>query len=112
MELKHNRLGLCIGNIYCGCPTCADDLAVLSDCQNELQLIANVIKRHAKKDRVTIHPVKTKAVMLPKHKSVSKDSFHLKLGNNTIELSPTTTHLGILRAETRENNINIDERLS
>ena len=72
MELKHNRLGLCIGNIYCGCPTCADDLAVLSDCQNELQLIANVIKRHAKKDRVTIHPVKTKAVMLHKHKSVSK----------------------------------------
>ena len=25
MELKHIRLGLCIGNIYCGCPTCADD---------------------------------------------------------------------------------------
>ena len=49
MELKHNRLGLCIGNIYCGCPTCAGDLAVLSDCQNELQLMANVIKRHAKK---------------------------------------------------------------
>ena len=29
-----------------------------------------------------------------------------------IELSLTKTHLGILRAETRENNINIDERLS
>ena len=112
MELKQNRLGLCIGNIYCGCPTCADDLAVLSDCQNELQLMANVIKRHAKKDRVTIHPVKTKAVLLHKHKSVSKDSFQLKMGDNTIELSPMTTHLGILRAETRENNINIDERLS
>ena len=74
--------------------------------------MANVIKRHAKKDRVTIHPVKTKAVLLHKHKSVSKDSFQLKMGDNTIELSPTTTHLGILRAETRENNINIDERLS
>ena len=68
---------------------------MLSDCQNELQLIANVIKRHAKKDRVTIHPVKTKSVMLHKHKSVSKDSFHLKMGNNTIKLSPTTTHIGI-----------------
>ena len=85
---------------------------MLPDCQNELQLIANVIRRHAKKDRVTIHPVKTKAVMLHKHKSISKDSLHLKMGNNTIELSPTTTHVGILRAETRENNINIDERLS
>ena len=112
MELKHNRLGLCIGKIYCGCPTCADDLAVLSDCQNELQFMANVIKRHAKTDRVTIHPVKTKAVLLHKHKSVSKDSFQLKMGDNTIELSPTTTHIGILRAETRENTINIDERLS
>ena len=43
------------------------DLAVLSDCQNELHLMANVIKRHARKDRVAIHPVKTKAVLLHKH---------------------------------------------
>ena len=29
-ELKQNRLGLFIGGTYCGCPTCADDLALLS----------------------------------------------------------------------------------
>ena len=87
---------------------CADDLAMLSDCQNELQLMANVMKRHTRKDRVTIHPVKTKAVLLQKHKTVSKNS---KWTNNSIGLSPTTTHLGIFRAETRENIIN-EERLS
>ena len=50
--------------------------------------------------------------MLQKHKSVSKNSFQLEMDNNSISLSPTTTHLGILRAETRENIINIEERLS
>ena len=43
--------------IYCGCPTCAD-VALLSKCENELQLMMNVVKRHAKKDQVTINPDK------------------------------------------------------
>ena len=51
------------------------------------------------------------SVLLQKHKSVSKNSFQLEMDNNSIGLSPTTT-LGILRAETRENIINIEERLS
>ena len=85
---------------------------MLSDCQNELQLMANVIKRHTRKDGVTIHPVKTKALLLQKHKSVSINSFQLEMDNNSIGLSPTTTPLGILRADIRENIINIEERLS
>ena len=43
VELKQCRLGLCIGTVYCGCPTCADDLAMLSDCENKLQLMFNVV---------------------------------------------------------------------
>ena len=62
--------------------------------------MANVITRHTRKDRVTIHPVKTKAVLLLKHKSVSKNSFQLEMDNNSIGLSLTTTNVGILRAET------------
>ena len=42
---------------------------MLSDCQDELQLMANVIKRRARKDRVTIHPVKSKAILLQNHVS-------------------------------------------
>ena len=37
---------------------------VILNCQNELQLMANGIKRYTRKDRVTVHPVKTKTVLL------------------------------------------------
>ena len=67
MELKQHRLGFSIGGIYCGCPTCADDLALLSKCENELQVMTNVVKRHAKKDHVTIHPDKSNVVLLNQH---------------------------------------------
>lgn len=109
--MKEHRLGLYIGQIYCGCPTCADDLAFLSQCENELQVIANVVKRNAQQDRVTIHPDKSNAVLLNKSQSFSKKSFSLKLGEKDIPLTSNTTHLGLLRAETNENVINIEERL-
>ena len=80
VELKQHKLGLCIGNIYCGCPKCADDLAMLSDCENELQLMANVIKRHSKQDRVTIHLDKSNAVLIHQNKFIDKKSFSLELG--------------------------------
>ena len=56
IELQQHRLGFCIGTTYCGCPTCADDLAFLSNCENELQIMMNVARRNANQDRVTIHP--------------------------------------------------------
>ena len=111
IELKQHRLGLFIGGTYCGCPTCADDLALISDCENELQVMTNVVKRHAKKDHVTIHPDKSNVVLLNQHKSVSKKSFSLELDGKSMPLSQNTTHLGILRSETNENVINIEDRL-
>ena len=72
IELKQLRLGLFISGTYCGISTCADDLALISDCENELKVMSNVVKRHAKKDHVTIHPDKSNVVLLNQHKSVSK----------------------------------------
>ena len=111
IELKQHRLGLSIGGIYCGCLTCADDLSLLSTCKNELQVMTNVVQRNAKKDHVTIHPDKSNVVLLNNHKSVSKKSFSLELNGEDVKLSPNTMHLGILRSETNENTINIEERL-
>ena len=113
MELKQHRLGLCIGTVYCGCPTCVDDSAFLTNCENELQIMMNVATRNARQDRVMIHPDKSNAVLLNPHKTVFKrKSFSLDKGGKTIQSSSSTTHLGLLRAEVNENVINIEERLS
>ena len=85
---------------YCGCHTCEDDLVVSSNCENELQTMTNVVKRHAKKDHVTAHLNKSNVVLLIRHKSVYKNSFSLELGEKSMALSQNTTHLGLLWAET------------
>ena len=112
IELQQHRLGFCIGTTYCSCPTCADDLAFLSNCENELQIMMNVARRNAIQDRVTIHPDKSNAVLLNSHKSISKKSFSLDMEDKTIQLSSSTTHLGLFRSEVNENVLNIEERLS
>ena len=112
MELEQHCLGLCIGTSYCGCPACADDVAILTRCENELQLMTNVIQRNCNQDRVTIHPTKSNVVLLQNHKSVTKKNFKLELNGNSVSLSETTTHLGLFRSEVNENTINIEDRLS
>ena len=112
LELEENRLGLCIGTSYCGCPACADDVALLTRCENELQLMTNVIKRNCNQDRVSIHPTKSNVVLLKNYKSFTKKNFQLELNGNNLSLSESTTHLGLLRSEVNENVINIEDRLS
>ena len=111
-ELEQQRLGLCISGIYCGCPTCADDIALISRCEHELQLMSNIVQRNCRQKRVTIHSVKSNIVLLQPHKSVTKKTFSHNLNGAEIQLSSTTTHLGLFRSETKENVANIEDRLS
>ena len=60
-------------------------------------------------------PTKNKVsciLYLVSHKTVIKKSFSLDMGDKTVQFSPSTTHLGLLRSEVNENVINIEERLS
>ena len=111
-DLKTHSLGFKIGTTYVGCPTCADDIAFMSSCQQELQCMLSVANHQAKQSRVTIHPTKTKAVRLNKTKNMSRNDLNWSLGDNLIYPSNETTHLGIIRAELKENDLNIEARLS
>ncbi|VDI42850.1 Hypothetical predicted protein [Mytilus galloprovincialis] len=111
MELQETRLGFRMGNVYLGCPTCADDIALLSSNPNELQCMLSTLHRHAVQDRVSIHPKKTKAVVFSKSNSI-KSTLSWKLGDSDISPSNQTVHLGILRSELKENNLNLEDRIS
>jgi hypothetical protein len=69
------------------------------------------LHRHSRQDRVSIHPTKTKAVILNKTSKIPKTN--LKWQHGDTEISPTNhaIHLGIIRAETRENEANIEDRI-
>ena len=74
--------------------------------------MSNVVQRNCKQKRVTIHPVKSNIVLLQPHKSVTKKTFLHNLNGKDIQLSSTTTHLGLFRSEINENTVNIEDRLS
>ncbi|CAC5380586.1 unnamed protein product [Mytilus coruscus] len=111
MELQMSRLGFRIGNIFMGCPTCADDIALLSTDTNELQCMLSTLHRQSLQDRVTIHPTKTKAVVFSRSNSI-KSSLSWKLGDSDISPTNQAVHLGILRSELKENVSNIEDRIS
>ncbi|CAC5421652.1 unnamed protein product [Mytilus coruscus] len=111
-DLKSHNLGLKIGTNYVGCPTCADDIAFLSSSHQELQCMLSVATHHARQSRVTINPTKTKAVILNKPKNINRSDLNWTLGNTPVYPSEDTTHLGLIRAELKENNLNVDARIS
>ncbi|CAC5377727.1 unnamed protein product [Mytilus coruscus] len=72
----------------------------------------SVATHHARQSRVTINPTKTKAVILNKPKNINRSDLNWTLGNTPVYPSEDTSHLGLIRAELKENNLNVDARIS
>ena len=108
--LKSKRLGLRIGTVYIGCPTCADDIALLALTPEELQIMIHEALNYSKKNRYQIHPTKSNVVDI----SIYKLNEDLKwfLGENPIRLSERAIHLGITRAGKGESVFNVNDRIS
>ena len=108
--LKEKRLGLRIGSVYIGCPTCADDVALLALIPHELQIMLYEALNYSKRKRYNIHPTKTSVVDISVYKL--NEEFKWPLGEDEITLSENTTHLGITRAGKKESSSNVSERIS
>jgi hypothetical protein len=57
-------------------------------------------------------PSKTNAVILNKPNTITRSNLHWELGDKTVYPSEETTHLGIIRAELKENQLNVEARIS
>ena len=55
LTLGDNKLGKHIGTNYSGCPTCADDLSLMSECTQEFQTMLSLSHQYACNYRYTIH---------------------------------------------------------
>ncbi|CAG2206286.1 unnamed protein product [Mytilus edulis] len=93
---ERNQLGACIGPIYCGIPTVADDVALISTDPYELQTMLNVQADHANKLRYLLSEQKSTILVyndkLPKSWS---------LNGKSVTLSESAVHLGIDRNITK-----------
>ncbi|CAC5387308.1 unnamed protein product [Mytilus coruscus] len=103
VESEQNSLGYHLGDIYVGAPTCADDIAFISNNEYELQIMLNVIDRYAKEHHYKIHPTKTEIIDCSKHKS----SYNWTMGGKVVKTTDCSEHLGIRRTDGKEHNFNI-----
>ena len=113
-ELESRCLGKFIGPLYVGCPTVADDVLLISENDAELQLMLNLSYIKSQEKRYHIHP--QKSVIVRKHICKAKLNQEVvtewKLGSTSVNVSSQSVHLGLIRAEKSENNINITDRIS
>jgi hypothetical protein len=115
-DLENHNIGISIENTYAGCPTCADDIVLLSLNNNEMQEMLDMVLDYAGDHRFQIHPVKSNAIIktVGKRKidSIAENQKELKLGDNTLHFKSETPHLGLTRSSSDENRINIEERIA
>ncbi|CAC5380617.1 unnamed protein product [Mytilus coruscus] len=63
LDLQKRNLGTHIGNNYVGCPTCADDIVLLSLNREEMQEMLNIVDNYSKDHRFNIHPQKINVII-------------------------------------------------
>ena len=97
-ELKDNSIGFKIGTEYVGCPTCADDTAIVSDCLYQLQVALYVCESFARKEHFDYSLTKTRILVYNRPK-VNQDNAILTwdLEGKEIQHSVEQEHLGIIR---------------
>ena len=112
LTLERNRVGTHIGTTYVGCPTVADDLALLANSNSDLQLMLDVTNSFANREKYVIHPEKSTIIMRIPKKSTRFEVTDWKLGDKEVSISQTTTHLGILRSTRNDITSNVEDRIS
>lgn len=108
------RIEMFIGTIYVGCPTCADDLLLMSNYPWELQVMLSKYFRNSGKNKRTFHPCKSCVV---RH---TMNSRHLKtehlsswtLGENPMNVKESSEHLWLIRGGSSEGQENVNNRIS
>ena len=100
-NLRASGHGAKVGEVYCGAPMYADDLALIAESPDELQAMLNIVSSYATRWRYQLNPEKS-AVMIFGESSRSRSTGRLNrkwyLSNSLIHETDRQHHLGILRS--------------
>ena len=100
-ELEHSHLGAHINSIYCGAPTYADDMSLISHSEHVLQEMLNIVSGYALKWQLFCN----RPSLRPKNPSWS-------VCGNVIPVSDTAKHLGILLSSASSTIARTTERIT
>ena len=96
-RLEDDRLGLHIGPIYLGSPTCADDVELLTNDKSgrELQIMLGVTKDYSKRHGYEIHPTKSTTTIMYETKAAAFERREWFIGDVPMPLEEKFDHLGL-----------------
>ncbi|CAC5412390.1 unnamed protein product [Mytilus coruscus] len=83
-ELEENGMGQYIGTNFTGCPTCADDIILLSSIEEEMQSMLDTSKRYSDKHRYKIHPTKSVTINKYSNSKTTKSEVQFKLDDKNM----------------------------
>ena len=89
-NLERSGLGTHIDNIYCGSPTYADDMALVSHSPTNLQLMLDIVSEYAHKWEYTINPSKSQILIFSSQSQIHHhlaQHFTWKVGGYPIPIS-------------------------
>ncbi|CAC5410725.1 unnamed protein product [Mytilus coruscus] len=108
--LSTSGLGAKIGNINCCAPTCADDVALISNNPFELQNMINIAVDFSQREGYLLQP--QKSVVLPIktcNKMLDIDQGFWKLKNIDMPIVQDSSHIGIKKSQKDSTNATITE---
>jgi hypothetical protein len=113
-SMEESGVGLHIGSVYAGIPTCADDVTVIASKPEELQTMIAVTENYASRERYCFNSTKTKVLLKHGHKEASNVLEHetvFTLYEEPLELVKKQTHLGIDRYTDRPDGAALPGRI-
>jgi hypothetical protein len=107
-------MGYRIGNIRVNSTACADDIALISEEQDQAQILINMAYDYAYMKGYELQPTKS-VVLNISHKQCKQEHNNLTftIGPNKMPSVETATHLGIIRTTSLKGNMtaNVEENI-
>ena len=106
-NLENANLGCYLGDIYCGAPTCADDVLLLAPTALILSSMINLTSHYASRERYVLHP--TKSTVMVYNSPVNCDTWQKAniwdINRSPLQVVNNSLHLGIERCSTPNQRI-------
>ena len=100
-SFEQNQLGACIGTVFCGIPTVADDVTLITTSPYELQSMLDVQADYANKQRYLLSEQKS-SILVFNDKPESSNVW--TINDKPVTVSKSATHLGIIRNSSSTSN--------
>ena len=101
-QIEDHNLGTTIGTTNVGAPTVADDISMLPTTPVDTQVMLHTVVNNAKQDKVKFNANKSDIVI---YNNPNTEKTEWTIGEDKIESSRSTTHLGLLREDNNKFDI-------